>query len=243
MSIYKFIDPVFEEAFRKYVGRMIGDIHTHELDSIRTMVLEFNGETIINSLDDLKSFNNLNSLIIKGGLLAKVSSLRFPNLSHLNGLEKLSLMNINISNLDSIKDISYIKNLYISFLRSKDFGFLKYVRGVNTLSINKCDIDDYLDLGNYTSLTELFFEGGSITSVVGVENLRNLEKLFISKGTILNPSFFSKLNTSKLNSILIGSSTYNQNKNEVVAIEKKGVSVSVDTGPARILYSDPWVYR
>ncbi|MFN3195251.1 MAG: hypothetical protein ACE364_04800 [Chlorobiota bacterium] len=116
----------------------------------------------------------------------------------LNGIKIDTMWEVE-DDLSFLRDFTFLEGLDISGVDKYNFGFLKYLKNLKTLSIriNAEGQIDFSNLKNLKNLT-LHWKGNEVT---GLEKCLNLETLCLvefSEKNLMNISHFRNLNTLKI---------------------------------------------
>ena len=135
-DLITFEDPVIENAIRKIIGYPVKYITKEHVSTI--MKLHISGVDGIETLEDLKWFDNLESLT-----LANCNLKTLDGIETLHSLERLDISGNPISNLEPISNLSNLRDLECS----------------------NCEISDISALADLKDLTFLNLESNQITSL------------------------------------------------------------------------------
>ena len=166
--------------------------------------------------NDIIKLKNLESIIIKNGTLYKED---INKLLSLNYLCKLSFDNVFIEEIDFSK--FNIIELTIIKCNINDFSFINKSNVITKLSLVNCDIN----INNFDNLNELDYlelSGSNVNNNFNINNI-TIKELYIDDCNINDLTFINKL--INLKRLSIDKEQYDNNKNLVDELEKKGVLV------------------
>ncbi|MEN6351366.1 MAG: leucine-rich repeat protein [Syntrophomonas sp.] len=190
-----FTDPNLEAAIREELGKPEGDLTAADLEGICELSIFGRG---ITSLEGIQNLKNLKGLYAWDNPITDISPLKtltqlqwldldevqvsdYSPLQYLTSLENLSLAFNNVSNqLDDI--LGSMTNLLSLNLKSNNLGDSEYANNSRHLASTEGNHTSSLmgELGKLTHLNELNLSSNAITSIEGLQTLKELSSLNIS---------------------------------------------------------------
>ena len=229
-------------------GLTDGDLaNLGQMTGLKSLNLEGNPE--ISDLTPLSGLTNLEHLELP-------SSSQISDLSPLSGLTSLTSLSTmestgsqqpvsQIQDYSPLAGLTGLKELSLSVTNISDFSFLEGMKELETLRlIGSAVVGDLTFAEGLTNLKELRVVAGSLGSVRGVENLKNLEYLQISDESehlfwddLSFAAGMGKLQTLRLNGAGVGSFQGLENLTELETFQFYGDELSTyrDLSPFRNL--------
>lgn len=208
-----------DDKLFKYISfklnKLDNDFSIEELKRITEVFINLD-EMSNDVFNDIIKLKNLESIIIKNGSLYKED---INKLLSLNYLCKLSFDNVFLEEIDFSK--FNIIELTIVKCNINDFSFINKSNAITKLSLVNCDIN----INNFDNLNELDYldlSGSNVNNNFNINNI-TIKELYIDNCNINNLTFISKL--INLKRLSIDKEQYDNNKNLVDELEKKGVLV------------------
>lgn len=208
-----------DDKLFKYISfklnKLDNDFSIEELKRINEVFINLD-EMSNDVFNDIIKLKNLESIIIKNGSLYKED---INKLLSLNYLCKLSFDNVFLEEIDFSK--FNIIELTIIKCNINDFSFINKSNAITKLSLVNCDIN----INNFDNLNELDYldlSGSNVNNNFNINNI-TIKELYIDNCNINNLTFISKL--INLKRLSIDKEQYDNNKNLVDELEKKGVLV------------------
>lgn len=208
-----------DDKLFKYISfklnKLDNDFSIEELKRITEVFINLD-EMSNDVFNDIIKLKNLESIIIKNGSLYKED---INKLLSLNYLCKLSFDNVFLEEIDFSK--FNIIELTIIKCNINDFSFINKSNAITKLSLVNCDIN----INNFDNLNELDYldlSGSNVNNNFNINNI-TIKELYIDNCNINNLTFISKL--INLKRLSIDKEQYDNNKNLVDELEKKGVLV------------------
>lgn len=115
----------------------------------------------------------------------------FEKIRQLKKLEYLDLSEIDINDIDPLKDCQSLKELYVKIKDQHDLRCISEISSLETVTIrNAGDKNETISLDNdtmskLTSLNKLSVYGFKITDTEGLLNLPKIKKICLNKGNML----------------------------------------------------------
>lgn len=208
-----------DDKLFKYISfklnKLDNDFSIEELKRITEVFINLD-EMSNDVFNDIIKLKNLESIIIKNGSLYKED---INKLLSLNYLCKLSFDNVFLEEIDFSK--FNIIELTIIKCNINDFSFINKSNAITKLSLVNCDIN----INNFDNLNELDYldlSGSNVNNNFNINNI-TIKELYIDNCNINNLTFINKL--INLKRLSIDKEQYDNNKNLVDELEKKGVLV------------------
>ncbi len=208
-----------DDKLFKYISfklnKLDNDFSIEELKRITEVFINLD-EMSNEVFNDIIKLKNLESIIIKNGTLYKED---INKLLSLNYLCKLSFDNVFIEEIDFSK--FNIIELTIIKCNINDFSFINKSNVITKLSLVNCDIN----INNFDNLNELDYlelSGSNVNNNFNINNI-TIKELYIDDCNINDLTFINKL--INLKRLSIDKEQYDNNKNLVDELEKKGVLV------------------
>ena len=154
----------------------------------------------ITDLTGLENFNNLKTLNLSKNTIATASPLSqltklqelnisenpinteiLSAISNLTNLNQLDLANtkMNSDQLEYLKNLNKLTTLTLSSNNISAVGRINNLNGITKLDISvNTSFTDLSQLQSFVNITDLNISGTGITSLLGIDNLTNLEKLY-----------------------------------------------------------------
>lgn len=182
------------QSFNANVFAVSIDKNTSTINSVSLNIpknLDLTDTVYINILDEnLKS--ELNK-VLKMPLDSDITQ------AQLESITSLSLMNLDIANLEGIQYCVNLNELDLTNTKVKDIKPLENLTNLIKLEMSYTQISDISPLKNLVNLNKLDLSSTNITTIEALENLTNLTNLNLGSTSIDNISILSKLeNLTKL---------------------------------------------
>ena len=159
------------------------------LINLKTLDLSHNK---IKELDSLSNLKKITELSVKKNLISKLDFLSDMNLEKLdlsynssvkseikkiklNNLSSLNISNMEINNIDFIKDLEKLEILIAEGNKIVDINAVKNLKNLRILYLDKNNIENINALENLENLEEVLLYKNNITNI---ESLKNKEKLY-----------------------------------------------------------------
>jgi hypothetical protein len=196
----------FRGSFQSHVLEYDASYSAKEIHNIISKN-NLEGLTLSQHLPMLEEFSNIDFLseftFLECLYISRYKCLRYHFLKHLSLLKKLSINTFDKNEID----VSVLIKLNIFFIkwRPKLFG-LEYCNRLNELTLQDFKPEkDLKKVNKATSVKKLHIKGSSITSLNGIEELRNLEELLLGNcrgiTSLSQLSDLKKLHTITLNGV------------------------------------------
>jgi internalin A len=202
----QFADKVMEEAVRKLLGKLSGEIYLSDIRSIYRLKVPEG----VSTLADLGMFENLEylnaqNLTVKDiTVLSKLTNLKvlylqrnmisdISPLKALTGLQILSLKGNRISDINALSGLTELKELYLGENLISNITPLARMAKLGKLNLNSNKITKVSSLGQLKGLYELSFEGNLISDLKPLAGLVKLIYINGSNNKIIDISSLRKL--------------------------------------------------
>ena len=181
-NVIKFTDAAIEKETRRILNKENGGITEAEVLKItdfelielyeESLTSTFNN-VIITTLNDLRLFKNLKTLNLYG-----------YNIDNLEGIEKLTkleilvIRNAKISSIEALSNLKNLKSLNLGENKISDVAPLKGLKELNYLDLSDNYISDIIPLENLVNLETLDISNNCIINLSPLKNLIKLKKLY-----------------------------------------------------------------
>lgn len=159
-----FEDPAFEEAFRSTCGFEGAELTRGDLLEIKDLALQGKG---LNNINDLKYFENLESLALISNEIEDISVL-----AGLKKLETLSLIGNSVSDISPLAELKELKYVHLEFNRITDIVPLAGLDGLVCLYLGHNDIADPSPVAGLAELEYVDLAGNLRISSEQIDELR-----------------------------------------------------------------------
>jgi len=236
---YTFKEPLIEQAARLELNKTNGEpVTTADLSTITGIYIygknpsrdkiydiDMSGSVAygnIRNLEDLNAMSNLQSLDIYFQPLANISPLAMNT-----KLKEIGLGNCNISDLSPLTELPNLQSLSVCALLADDYcSVFAKIDTLNSLQIldpmGQTGMTDLSGFDTMYGIRELHLSTDNFTSLAGIENFPELEKLDIRNTAITDFSPLNDVNTlPRLNTLCIGADM----QPYLSTLDRDGVSV------------------
>lgn len=149
-----------------------------------------------------------------------------PNLN-IDSIEELSLADMPIYSLKSLKRLTELKTLFLQNLPLQSLDGIESLKNLLSLTIVNCPIENIRPIQDLTKLIRLHLITNEITDINGIEKLKSLIDLKFIRSPIDNISLLSQLIRIRFLNL---SSTYIDNIESLKNLDKLEVLNISDTG-------------
>jgi len=132
----------------------------------------------------------------KNNLITKINPLicNFKSLKILRINGHGSTNKFRISDVSSLKKLSGLHTLDLSFNEISDISFLQNLTGLRYLELSFNEISDISFLQNLSNIQSIFLNENQLSDVSFLQNLKELRMLYLGSNKISDISFLEKLN-------------------------------------------------
>lgn len=183
-EVVVFTDEVLEELVRKAMNKPSGDILISEAQAVTELNLEMEGGKPIprvKDISDLAQFPNLAFLNLNWALHNDGKPVDVSPLAGLKKLERLYICCDDISDIEPLKGLINMKDLWIWGNRNiEDISALSGMTQIESLWIKGNRITDISALANMKNLVYLYMEDNQVTDLSPLAGLSKLTNVLLS---------------------------------------------------------------
>jgi len=176
----KIQDANLENVIRKMVDKPKEKIYANDVKDIT--VLDATGKNIKDLLG-IENLVNLKRLHLEKNSISNIEPLR-----QLTNLEELYLDNNDIRDINALENIISIENLSLSSNRIEDISDLKDLKNLEKLKLDSNDIMDIGPLAEINKLKYINLIGNKINNIDKLNKLVNLNSLYLENNLITSYS-------------------------------------------------------